>query len=391
MKPSRSMPPRPPRRSRTPDGLAVSSGLPDRAPAPVQQTRNVSHQLQLLQAVATSHPSNLSLNSERNAENSVENVSLTPRSAKDYFEFQDDLYVASRDATFRVYSSGLDRGASISLILLHGGGHCALSWSLVANKLKRHCTVIAFDARGHGNSISADENDFSAETQVRDAVAVVQAFFQKRNIVSPRVVLCGHSMGGAIAVRLAASELLKNVVGLVVIDVVEGTAMSALPYMSSWIQGRKKSFISVEKAISYVSRAGHIRNPESARVSVPPQVKFDETMKRWVWRTQLQDTAVYWEGWFQGLTPLFLSVKSAKMLVLPSIDRLDKGLMIGLMQGKFQNVLIPGSGHTVHEDQPDQTARVILDYLQRNAFLERNEERDEINDFQQTRPLPPCR
>lgn len=38
----------------------------------------------------------------------------------------------------------------------------------------------------------------------------------------PKIVLVGHSMGGAIAVHVASTGLIKNLAGLVVIDVVEG-------------------------------------------------------------------------------------------------------------------------------------------------------------------------
>ncbi len=38
----------------------------------------------------------------------------------------------------------------------------------------------------------------------------------------PKIILVGHSMGGAIAVHVAASGAIKNLAGLVVIDVVEG-------------------------------------------------------------------------------------------------------------------------------------------------------------------------
>jgi protein phosphatase methylesterase 1 len=42
---------------------------------------------------------------------------------------------------------------------------------------------------------------------------------------------------------------------------------------------------------------------------------------------------VYWEGWFKGLSKLFLSTRMPKLLLLAGIDRLDKELTIAQMQG----------------------------------------------------------
>jgi protein phosphatase methylesterase 1 len=58
-------------------------------------------------------------------------------------------------------------------------------------------------------------------------------------------------MGGAIAVHTAASNYVKNLIALVVIDVVEGSALDALSSMQTFLQGRPRSFNSVEQAIEY--------------------------------------------------------------------------------------------------------------------------------------------
>ena len=57
-----------------------------------------------------------------------------------------------------------------------------------------------------------------------------------------------NSLGGAIAVRTAASGRL-NVVGVGVIDVVEGTAIPALVHMPSILRRRPKDFSSVQDAV----------------------------------------------------------------------------------------------------------------------------------------------
>lgn len=54
---------------------------------------------------------------------------------------------------------------------------------------------------------------------LRDVANVVRATYGE---IPPPIILVGHSMGGAIAVHATSGALLPSVVGLVVIDVVEG-------------------------------------------------------------------------------------------------------------------------------------------------------------------------
>ena len=57
------------------------------------------------------------------------------------------------------------------------------------------------------------------------------------------IILVGHGMGGAIAIKVADliekdksnDEIKKAFLGLVVIDVVESTALEALPFMEQMI------------------------------------------------------------------------------------------------------------------------------------------------------------
>lgn len=328
----------------------------------------------------------------------AQKASFSPISWDTCFDTFSDVPLPSRNGTWRIYSAGISTNSStpppLVVVCLHGGGHSALSWALVAQNLKAHVPVIAFDARGHGHSLAAEDLQLDAQTQVMDTVELLRYFLGERWTHSssmPKVVLCGHSMGGAIAIRVAAvcSDFKIEVEGLVVIDVVEGTAMAALPYMAKWVADRSQSFSSVERAIRYVTRAGHVRNARSARISVPPQVKFSATDGCWHWRTQLEQTQPFWKGWFDGLSPTFLSLPVSKLLILANVNRLDKDLMIAQMQGKFQTVLIPSAGHTIHEDQPEQTARAILDYLRRNMLLGQ-EGPTQPSIFQQRNPIPPC-
>lgn len=66
------------------------------------------------------------------------------------------------------------------------------------------------------------------QTMSQDVVAVWQVLYGACPERTP-TLLVGHSMGGALAVWAAASKQIAGLDGVVVIDVVEGTALGARP------------------------------------------------------------------------------------------------------------------------------------------------------------------
>uniref|UniRef100_A0A8C6J5Y8 Protein phosphatase methylesterase 1 n=1 Tax=Melopsittacus undulatus TaxID=13146 RepID=A0A8C6J5Y8_MELUD len=320
-----------------------------------------------------------------------------------YFESMEDVVVENETVqmwnvlncsyTFRIYKSGLEGPV---LLLLHGGGHSALSWAVftaaIINRIQ--CRIVE-----------------SNQNHKKDVGNVVEALYGD---LPPPIMLIGHSMGGAIAVHTAVANLVPSLLGLCMIDVVEGTAMDALNSMQNFLRSRPKTFKSLENAIEWSVKSGQIRNLESARVSMVGQVKQcegaaspecpkaivegiieeeeeeeeneegggsvnkrkkeddTETKKEhlYTWRIELAKTEKYWDGWFRGLSNLFLSCPTPKLLLLAGVDRLDKDLTIGQMQGKFQMQVLPQCGHAVHEDAPDKVAEAVATFLIRHRFTE---------------------
>jgi len=178
-------------------------------------------------------------------------------------------------------------------------------------------------------------------------------------------------MGGSVIVRSSGPllEAKYKVAGVAVLDVVEGFSLEALPYMHKLLDSRPDGFESQEEAIRWHISTNAIRNPQSARISVPPIFVQSESSfadYAWKWRTPLRSTAPFWPNWFTGLSSKFLAARTARLLVLAETDRLDKELMIGQMQGKFQMVVIPNVGHMVHEDDPARLAEILVDFWKRN-------------------------
>ncbi|XP_028949774.1 uncharacterized protein [Malus domestica] len=252
-----------------------------------------------------------------------------------------------------------------------------------ASKIKEKARVVAMDLRGHGKSTTANDTDLSIETMCNDVLAVVTAMYGDS---PPAIVLVGHSMGGSIAVHVAAKKALSSLAGLVVVDVVEGTALASLVHMQKILSSRVQRFSSIEKAIELSVRGGSLRNIESARVSIPSTLKYDDSKKCYIYRARLEETEQYWKSWYEGLSEKFLSSPVPKVLLLAGTDRLDRALTIGQMQGKFQMVVVRHTGHAIQEDVPDEFATLVTNFVSRNRIGPRGVEIPGLRRPSQSKP-----
>ncbi|KAL5525829.1 hypothetical protein ACEPAG_7166 [Sanghuangporus baumii] len=314
---------------------------------------------------------------------SLPNPQYAPLSAEGYFAQAAEVAVPASGLAFRVYytppalAPGASQKEGTVLVCHHGAGHSSLSFALFAKEVKDRtkgeCGVLALDARRHGKTKplddAKDDSDLAIDTLVSDAYNLLVTIFPDP-ANAPTFVLVGHSLGGSVLVR-ASSRLLDakyRLTGVAVLDIVEGFTIDALPHMHTLLDSRPEGFETLEEAIEWHVANHTIRNPLSARISVPSLIipSTSNTGLKYIWRTPLRSTAPYWESWFRGLSSSFLSVRSARLLVLAGTERLDKELMIGQMQGKFQLQVVPDTGHMIHEDNPTRLAEIIVEFWRRN-------------------------
>ncbi|GFF89346.1 ribosomal protein/carboxylic ester hydrolase (Ppe1), putative [Aspergillus lentulus] len=266
-------------------------------------------------------------------------------------------------------------------VMHHGAGSSGLSFATCAEEIRKilpKAGILSLDARDHGRTSvqradgGAAELDLSLETLNQDLVYVVRKTQAEMGWEElPDLVLVGHSLGGAVITDVAKKgELGNKLLAYAVLDVVEGSAMDALQSMEKYLSTRPSRFPSLTSGIEWHTRSRTIRNRTSARVSVPSLLYQEESpsdpSKPWVWRTNLSATKPFWEDWFIGLSRKFLEARGGKLLLLAGTDRLDKELMIGQMQGKYQLQVLPEAGHFVQEDMPAKTAQILVDFYKRN-------------------------
>ncbi|THU97124.1 protein phosphatase methylesterase [Dendrothele bispora CBS 962.96] len=307
------------------------------------------------------------------------NLDFSPISASSFFVEAVQVAVSSRKLDCRVYYTPPKFADGTVMICQHGAGYSGLSFACMAKEIadlsKGECGVMALDARRHGKTTSSEpDDDLSIDVLVQDFVEAVSAVFTDV-ATAPTLLLVGHSMGGSIITRACPLLMEKKykITGVAVLDVVEGSALDALPHMHSLLNARPDGFDSVEEAVEWHVTTKAIRNPNSARVSIPaivqPSQSTSPSVPPIVWRTPLRSTAPYWRSWFEGLSKMFLSARAARLLVLAGTDRLDNDLMINQMQGKFQMTVVPGTGHMLHEDDPTHLAGILVEFWRRNEKL----------------------
>jgi pimeloyl-ACP methyl ester carboxylesterase len=118
----------------------------------------------------------------------------------------------------------------LPLVLLHGVTGSSDDWRSVARELPGR-RLLAFDARGHGESDWDPDGGYAGDDHFADAVTALDA------LGIERCCIAGFSMGGGIATMLAAA-LPERIAGAAVIDTYPGPEMTPGSLrIAGWISG----------------------------------------------------------------------------------------------------------------------------------------------------------
>lgn len=88
-------------------------------------------------------------------------------------------------------------------VLVHGLGGSSLNWLPLLDRLDGEVTALALDLPGFGTSPPPRDGDYTPRGHARVVAAAIEQWRERGGINAP-VDLFGNSMGGAVAVQLAA-------------------------------------------------------------------------------------------------------------------------------------------------------------------------------------------
>ena len=244
------------------------------------------------------------------------------------------------------------------LVLLHGFTGSSESWRPFADDFARTHRPIGVDLLGHGLSDSADDPAcYRAEAAVRQLLALFD-----RLDVGP-VDLLGYSMGGRVALQLAAAAP-ERIRRLVLESASPGIVDPAERAARIKSDAALADFAEREGLAAFVDRwervplfASQARLPEEVRARLRGQRL----------RGDARGLAGSLRGFGAGVPgPLWDRLPTMPtLIVVGALD--EKYCAIGReMAARMPNArleVVPNAGHTVHLEQQDAFRRLVTDFL----------------------------
>jgi pimeloyl-ACP methyl ester carboxylesterase len=246
-----------------------------------------------------------------------------------------------------------DHGDGVPVVLLHGFPLSSEMWTPIRTAVEQAARLITPDLRGFGGS-DKPQGDYGMETLAGDVLRLAD------RIRVERFVLGGHSMGGYVALRLAAAHA-ERLTGLILIDT---RASADTP------EGKVRRTIAIER----------IRRGEAAAFldEFIPNLLGESTRGRAPrLATELRALAAevpdhVLAGCLAGMRDRPDSVQVLSGLDLPALvitgqedalapPEVAHQMAAALPRGRL--ALVPLAGHTPSVERPIPTAEAILAFL----------------------------
>jgi len=245
-------------------------------------------------------------------------------------------------------------------IALHGFALNCHSWDEVAPRLRSRLHLLAFDQRGHGLSDRADRvEDYTRENMVADLECAVRALDLARPVV------IGHSMGGMNAMIFAARHP-EIVRALVLVDVGPEVSVDGTREVGLFVAGPYE-LDSLDDWVEHTHRYYPWRSKERIRARL--EVSLRETPGGKLAKQYDERFRGGFGGVAEGRDEL---ADVARRLRCPTllVHGAESPVLTREMAERFaaaadcvELVSIPGAGHSVAGDKPEEFLKVVESFL----------------------------
>lgn len=241
------------------------------------------------------------------------------------------------------------------MILLHHVNSQSRTWDRFARQVRGKYHVVALDMRGHGDSEWAGAGQYTTEDYAKDVAALVS------HLELDRTILLGGSTGGRVALVYAALHP-ERVSALVMEDVGAVRPPSIASNFAERLAAGDPEFDTIEEWAAHL-RGRNQRTPAEvfqhlAQHSTRRLPSGKLVLKR--------DPAILMDMQPLELWEYVEKIRAPLLLVLGSESTIvgeDQQIRFRQIQPDIEIVVVPGAGHIVVHDKPDEFERVVHSFL----------------------------
>jgi pimeloyl-ACP methyl ester carboxylesterase len=228
--------------------------------------------------------------------------------------------------------------------LVHGTGGSGQVWAEQLKGLADCGRIIAVDLPGHGGSSG------SIPKRIEDAAVVVAGFLDALGVA--RVVIGGHSMGGAIAQQFALSYP-ERVEGVILVGT--GARLRVLPRLLALLETNNREGVDLLMSLAVGAKAPAALKAALHRSTAenPPGVVLGD----------LQAC----DGF--DVMSRVSTIDAPTLVICGDEDRLTPPKYARFLGERISGagvVVVPGAGHYVQVEKPRETTAAIRDFLARS-------------------------
>ena len=257
----------------------------------------------------------------------------------------------------------LDWGTAgkMPLVCLHGHTGQAHIWDEFAQAMSPHYHVLALDQRGHGESQWADTG-YERDRFVEDLAAFVD------ELGLQRFALAGLSMGGWHSL-LYTPDHQERVERIIIVDIGPEPSPQSIADRANR-PPTPMEFASLDDAVAWMLQTNPWATEERTRQDAMDKMR-QQPDGSWTWKADaslfnftlrdLTDTALqarYWKA-VESITCPILEVRGAESTLVS--DEVIQRMIAGGQN--FASVDVPGAGHVVTVDKPQEFIEVTRGFL----------------------------
>ena len=249
------------------------------------------------------------------------------------------------------------------VILQHGGGQTRHAWKNVGEKLAgAGYRVIAFDARGHGDSDWAPDGRYGQDAMIEDLQCVIDA------LGHPRPALVGASMGGGTSL-VAVGEDRVDATALVMVDIAPRVEAGGVARIKSFMNRKPEGFDTLEEVADAIATYQPHRSRPRTFTGLGKNVRVgDDGKYRWHWDPRFLDRATDVVKRQQRFEACAARLRLPVLLVRGGLSDVltEAGAREFLaLCPQSEYVSVDSAGHMIAGDRNDAFGNAVIDFLAR--------------------------